>query len=123
MKNIIQRKYRQDLGNNFEDWANSYFAEKSDKLNKLLVRREVFETYRKYANVSSLTMQKFTKKLRAFCHLCPYIEELNPQDLCNSQNRILRRFDNEVEDMIFIKTVSKEEEKTDKQLVEVELPF
>ena len=123
MKNIIQRKYRQDLGNNFEDWANSYFAEKSDKLNKLLVRREVFETYRKYANVSSLTMQKFTKKLRAFCHLCPYIEELNPKDLCNSQNRILRRFDNEVEDMIFIKTVSKEEEKTDKQLVEVELPF
>lgn len=106
MDNIIQRKYRQDLGNNFEDWADSYFAEGSANLNKLLVRREVFETYRKYANVSSLTMQKFTKKLLAFCHLCPYIEELNPKDMCNSQNRIIKRVDDNVEDMIFIKTVS-----------------
>jgi hypothetical protein len=104
MDNIIQRKYRQDLGNNFEDWADSYFAEGSANLNKLLIRREVFETYRKYANVSSLTMQTFTKKLRAYCHLSPYIAELNPKELCNAQNRISRRIEGVMEDMIYIRT-------------------
>lgn len=125
MENIIQRKYRQDLGNNFEDWANTFFAENSSNLNKLLVRREVFETYRKYANVSSLTMQKFTKKLRAFCHLCPYIEELNPKEMCNGQNRISRRIDGELEDMIFIKTYPKDKPVTNNEpeIIEVELPF
>lgn len=120
MKNIIQRKYRQDLGNNFEDWADSYFAEGSANLDKLLVRRDVFETYRKYANVSSLTMQSFTKKLRAFCNLCPYIAELNPKEMCNSQNRISQRVDGVVEDMIFVKSIPKEEKK---EPIEVELPF
>ena len=130
MDNIITRKYRQDLGNNFEDWADSYFAEGSANLNKLLVRREVFETYRKYANVSSLTMQTFTKKLRAYCNLCPYIAELNPADMCNAQNRISKRIEGVMEDMIYIKTVdtktienkSPAEEKKNEP-IEVELPF
>ena len=130
MDNIITRKYRQDLGNNFEDWADSFFAEGSANLNKLLIRREVFETYRKYANVSNLTMQTFTKKLRAYCNLCPYIAELNPQDLCNGQSRISRRIEGVMEDMIFVKTIdSVVEVKSDnhievkKEPIEVELPF
>ena len=130
MDNIITRKYRQDLGNNFEDWADSFFAEGSANLNKLLVRREVFETYRKYANVSSLTMQTFTKKLRAYCNLSPYIAELNPADMCNAQNRISKRIEGVMEDMIYIKTVdsktienkSPAEEKKNEP-IEVELPF
>ena len=130
MDNIIQRKYRQDLGNNFEDWADSYFAEGSANLNKLLVRREVFETYRNYANVKGLTMQSFTKKLRAYCNLCPYIAELNPADMCNAQNRISKRIEGVVEDMIYIKTVDTKtiennapvEEKKNEP-IEVELPF
>ena len=130
MDNIITRKYRQDLGNNFEDWADSFFAEGSANLNKLLIRREVFETYRKYANVSSLTMQTFTKKLRAYCNLSPYIAELNPADMCNAQNRISKRIEGVMEDMIYIKTVdsktienkSPAEEKKNEP-IEVELPF
>lgn len=113
MDNIIQRKYRQDIGNNFEDWALTFFAEDSDNLDKMLVRREVFENYRRFANVGNLTMQKFTHKLRAFCHLCKYIEELNPQEMCNSQKRITRRVDNNVEDMIYILSKKKKKTTTD----------
>ena len=126
MDNIIQRKYRQDLGNNFEDWADSYFAEGSSNLDKLLIRREVFETYRNYANVKGLTMQSFTKKLRAYCCLCPHIAELNPADMCNTQNRISRRIEGVMEDMIYVKAAPQKEEeppKKDNKLVEVELPF
>ena len=113
MDNILLRKYRQDIGNNFEDWANGYFAEDGDKLDKLLIRREVFDDYRKYANVTNLTMQRFTQKLHSFCHLCPYIDTLNPDELCNSQKRISRRVEGSFVDMIFVQTKRYKEKKND----------
>ena len=113
MDNILLRKYRQDIGNNFEDWANGYFAEDGDKLDKLLIRREVFDDYRKYANVTNLTMQRFTQKLHSFCHLCPYIDTLNPDELCNNQKRISRRVEGNFVDMIFVQTKRYKEKKND----------
>ena len=111
MDNILLRKYRQDIGNNFEDWANGYFAEDGDHLDKLLIRREVFDDYRKYANVPNLTMQRFTQKLQSFCHLCPYIDTLNPVELCNNQKRISRRVEGSFVDMVFVQSKKLKEKK------------
>ena len=108
MDNIIYRKNKQSMGSNFEDWANTFFSVESGNLDKYLIRREVFETYRKYANMPNLTMQGFTTKLKAFCALAPHIECLNPIELCNSQKRITQRHNNVLEEMIYLKSVSKE---------------
>ncbi len=109
MDNIIYRKNKQSMGSNFEDWANTFFSVESDNLDKHLIRREVFETYRKYVNMPNLTMQGFTTKLKAFCALAPHIECLNPIELCNSQKRIMQRHNNVLEEMIYLKSVSKDQ--------------
>lgn len=104
MGNIIKRKYKADMGANFEDWATQYFSEGGDHLNKLLVRETVFQDFIKFANVPRWSMQKFTKALRAFCELCPYIVALNPRDLLNANGRLLRKVDDKTTEMIFVQT-------------------
>ena len=91
MENIIRRKYKADMGNNFEDWANSYFSPDSEHLDSFIVREKAFADYKSFSGVNKITMQRFTKALKGFVALCPYIEELNPKDLCNSQGRIVRK--------------------------------
>ena len=50
-------------------------------------------------------MQRFTKALKGFVALCPYIDELNPKDLCNSQGRIVRKDnDGKAADMIYLRS-------------------
>ena len=92
MGNIIFRKHKSDMGENFEDWANVYFAKDSDNLDKLVVRKDAFEDYLQVTKAGRLaTMKSFTKKLKAFCEITDYIHDLNPPHLCNSQGRITRR--------------------------------
>lgn len=85
MENIIRRKYKADMGNNFEDWANSYFSPDSEHLDSFIVREKAFADYKSFSGVNKITMQRFTKALKGFVALCPYIDELNPKDLCNSR--------------------------------------
>lgn len=109
MNNIIQRKYKADMGENFEDWANGYFSLESDHLDTYLERDVVFNEYTNYANVNRLTMQSFTKKLKAFCEYCPWVDCLNPKELCNASGRIQQRIDvapglKKVKDMIYVRS-------------------
>ena len=54
-------------------------------------------------------MQSFTKKMKAFCEFCPWIEEMNPKDLLNSSGRIQRKVEvapgkKVVKDMIYVRS-------------------
>ena len=91
MENIVKRKFKADMGVNFEDWASSYFSEESGRLDEFVVREKAFTDFKQFSGLNKATTQSFTKKLKAFVELCPYIEALNPDDLCNSQHRIIRR--------------------------------
>lgn len=107
MGNIIKRKYKADMGVAFEDWAYSYFAEDGPHLDTYLVRRECYEEFIEAAKVNKnfYTMHRFTKCLKAFAQLCPYIAEYNPKALQNAQGRISRTMDGKTEDMIYLHTV------------------
>lgn len=89
MENIRTRKLKRDMGENFEEWAYQYFAEDSGHLDVQLVRTEVFDDYKRYSNVSSVKMKSFTRKLRAFAQVCPYIHEIDPVEYRNGQGRNL----------------------------------
>ena len=106
MMNILKRKFKADMGSNFEDWAYAYFSEDGDNLDRYIVRRQAYEDFINDAKVNKnfYTMQKFTKALKSFCALCPHVFELNPLDLQNSQGRISRRIDGKVEDMIYLRS-------------------
>ena len=102
------------MGANFEDWANFYFSESGGNINKEIVREDAFLAYKMFAGVNKITMQKFTKSLKAFVALCPYVEELNPMELCNAKGRrIVRKVDGVAKDMIYLKGVGAEVKKED----------
>ncbi len=110
MKNIIWRKHKADMGANFEDWANSYFAPESGRLNTFVVRERAYYDFKSFSGVNKVTTQSITKKLKAFVQLCPWIEEMNPECYCNASGRILRRDENAQVDqgpveMIYLKAV------------------
>lgn len=87
MENIRTRKLNRDMGENFAEWAYQYFAEGSGHLDTQLVRTEVFEDYKRYSNVSTIKMKSFSRKLKAFAAVCPYIEEIDPIEYRNSSGR------------------------------------
>jgi hypothetical protein len=105
MDNIMKRKYKADMGDHFENWAYSYFAEDSDRLDALIVREEAFEAYKRFSGLKQCTMQKFSKALKGFAKLCPYIAELNPDELLNSSGRIVKKVEGKTTDMIYLRTV------------------
>ena len=92
MANIIFRKHKQDMGANFEDWAQVYFHPDSGRLDTFVPRTKAFEDFKAHGGkVQGMTSQKFLKKLEAFALLCPWVEELNPAEVRNNSGRIIRR--------------------------------
>lgn len=55
-------------------------------------------------------MKAFTRKLIAFCNLTPYIKELNPKHLQNTQGRIMQTVNGNKEEMIYIESYPEEPE-------------
>ena len=109
MGNIIYRKHMREMGDNFRDWAETYFSPESGNLDVNIVRETAFEDYKRQSGLSKITMKGFTKSLKAFVYTCDYIQELNPQELCNSGSRILKRVgdlegEKKMKEMIHLRT-------------------
>lgn len=105
LKNILLRKHKADMGGGFEDWAATYFSEESGNLDRLLVRKAVFEDFvQNVGSRASYTMQSFTKRLKAFVEIAEHVHELNPKELLNKQGRISRRVDGKAEDCIYLRS-------------------
>lgn len=110
MKNIMERRWIQDMGAKFEEWAVEYFAEDSGRLDCFVVRRNAFESFKTFAAEPKLTPQTFWRRLQGFVNHCEYLAELNPQDILNGQKRIMRRPDTPINgvtgsvEMIYLRT-------------------
>jgi len=112
MANIVKRKFKADMGANFEDWAYGFFSKDGGNLDTFLQRDIVLNEYMIYSKINKITMQSFTRKLKAFTNLCPWIDELNPEDLCNSSGRIQQSVDmgngiKKTKDMLYIRSIEK----------------
>ncbi len=92
MRNIVFRKLKQDIGSNFEDWAQVYFSPDGEHLDVFVPRTKVFDDFKNHGGkVQNMTSQRFMQKLRYFAQICPWVEELNPEDARNSHGRVMRR--------------------------------
>ncbi len=89
--NIKYRKYRHDMSENFLNWAEFYFAEEGDNLDRLIVKEDAFNAYKTFSGVSKITMQRFKKSLIGFCYTSDWVDDFNPEQLRNSSGRILKR--------------------------------
>lgn len=111
MHNILLRRDRADMGDSFEDWANIYFApDATEHLDTLIPRSAAFQDFLTATGgaTRNIKMPTFTKKLQAFARFAPHIHTLNPPELRNSQNRISRRIEGRLEDMIYLRTTEAE---------------
>lgn len=111
MGNIKKRRWKADMGGNFEEWAEGYFSVGGGHLDIELVKEDVFRDYQIYSNMNKITMQSFTKKLKAFCDYCPWVEELNPKDVVGDAKRYQKGVTGNdglrhVKDMIYIRSTA-----------------
>ncbi len=110
LRNIMERRWIQDMGAKFEDWAVEYFAEDSGRLDTFVVRRTAFEAFKTFACEPKLTPQTFWKRLNGFVMHCDYLAELNPEDILAGQKRIMRRPETPIDgitgsvEMIYLRT-------------------
>ena len=111
MENIRLRKHLQDMGEIFAEWAATYFAEESGRLDCFIPAQEAFEECRRECNYGpKYTPNKFTRQLHAFCAITPYVAMLDPEPLRNSGGRIMRRHSGKLVKMLYLRTVKAEQE-------------
>jgi len=121
MANIIKRKWKADMGESFEDWANGYFSEEGGRLDDFIVREKAFSDFKAATGSNKIVMNTFTRKLRSFVELCPWVSELNPEEFRNGQGRIIRR-DKDAPpgapavEMIYLRSVKSSAEAADERI-------
>lgn len=101
MTNIIFRKYLRDMGDNFRDWAELYFSEKTaegggEHLDCIIYREDMMNDCLTYTRNAKMTPQRFMKQLTGFCYTCDWVDSLNPEEMRNNGSRITRRRENPV---------------------------
>ena len=109
MENIMLRKYKQDMGENFENWAAEKLCIGSSWLDNEVPREVMFNNYNYWLgdnHKAKLSPQGFIKHLRAYCMTADYIDELNPEDMLTDKKtkRILRFIDGKTTEVLYIKT-------------------
>lgn len=115
ISDIMVRKYKAEMGANFEDWADGYFAPESGHLDILIVRQEAFENFQRTTNMKNLKMQWFSRALQAYANLHAGEVELNPAELLNGSGRLIRRNPQTgvATEYIYMKTAGKEADGAD----------
>ncbi|MDL2262508.1 hypothetical protein LJC11_03280 [Bacteroidales bacterium OttesenSCG-928-I21] len=108
MENVIKRINIATMGQAFKDWADVYFSEAGNYLDRLLIKECVMNDFMKASNKTKITTQYFTKALKAFAKNADFIDCMNPPELCgkgDNKKRIMKRVDGEVREMIYMKSI------------------
>lgn len=99
--NVQKRNLISTMGEAFRAWADSYFSDEGSRLDVFVVRSLGQDSFSAY-NKGKITPQAFMKRLKAWCVLQKYT--LNPDEYKNSSGRIMRKYENETEEHIFIRS-------------------
>lgn len=103
MENVEHRMRNQTMGENFMAWAEVYFSEISENhLDRPLPKKAVKDDY---DPKDKMTMNLFTRKLKAFCTNTPHVEAFNPPECKGwSRGRIIRNVLGETKEFVYVKT-------------------
>jgi len=111
MYRVQERINLAQIGEAFKEWADVYFAEESENLDKKILKSTVHASFDPNYDKSSakMTSSSFKKKLKTWIKTKNYIECFNPQELQNDkEGRILNKIDGETREFIYIKSKGKE---------------
>ncbi|SEI39776.1 hypothetical protein SAMN05216327_101227 [Dyadobacter sp. SG02] len=102
MNNIQKRNLLSSMGGRFFEWAETYFGIESNRLDNPVCKREAKEDYMNNERIRDLSTQKFTEYCKKYAAYHGY--DYNPQELRNSQDRIIREFFGKKEEAIYFRT-------------------
>jgi len=102
MNNVEKRNARQSMGDNFIDWADSYFSEDSLRLNNFVEKKEAERNFQQISELKNWSAYKFKTTLAQWCKY--YGHEMNPAETLDTQNRCFRVVNGTKLEMIYIKT-------------------
>lgn len=94
MDNIVQRNLLSRMSvDDFKGWAESFFSPDGGNVNRKVPREECLNSFIRMARPQGKwSAKRFTQTLHAFARWAPWIAEIDPKELCDSQGRI---FDND----------------------------
>ncbi len=95
MGNVNKRTLTNVMGDDFHSWANAFFSEQGDKLDKYLVRDVAFKDFT-FNVTGKWTPQTFFERLKAFCKLNGYV--LNPKELQDKKGKIIHKVEHRMYD-------------------------
>jgi hypothetical protein len=104
MKNVTARNLRTVMGDMFFEWAQVYFAKNSENCNEFIPKSKALEDFASETKQNKWTMNKFSHALKAYCKDRDYIIALNPIELCNSDRRIIKKYEGKSTEMIYVQT-------------------
>jgi hypothetical protein len=108
MTNVSKRNLMSEMGDHFRGWAEVFFSPESGNLDKLVLKEDAMKDFEMSTKLKTFSSQRFLKALKAWCKYHGYT--LNPDELQNSQGRIVRRPDGvgTPKEMVYVKTPDKQ---------------
>jgi hypothetical protein len=104
MENVIRRNLRAVMKDEFPAWAQVYFSPESGNTDRLVPREYVYKAFRESSGKPHATSHYITKALEAYCKYEPSVLALDPAELKNSQDRIIRKVSGKAMEMCYIQT-------------------
>lgn len=103
MDNVTKRNLRTLMTEQFQTWADVYFAEETRRTDCMYPKKAAFLDFLQETKVQKWTINKFTKSMKYWCVYNNYV--FNPKELCNSDNRIIGKDESNMsEEKIYIQT-------------------
>ena len=108
MDNVTKRTLQAEMGDAFMGWADGFFGTMNDDgqtykyLNEAFSRELAFDEFMKATKMNKWTQTKFKKAIHAYCKWNSWV--MNPKEMHNSQNRIIKTIDGKSQEVIFIDT-------------------
>lgn len=102
MQRIERREQLADIGKDFRQWADEYFAEDGGNLDRELRQDEVLNSFNGEATYK-LAKRKFTMKLKEYCSFAAHIQCLNPASVtgCDKDGERYRKHVGDNEELYY----------------------
>lgn len=113
LENVYARIRRQQMGDNFLEWADQFFAQGGDNVDTFVPYDVARMNYEDYSNIKHTSSHTFKNKLKCWCNECSYVQELNPAGYLNSSGRIIQNVNGKTKECLYIVTKKTESSKSD----------
>lgn len=99
MDNVNVRNLVEAIGQNMLEWADVYFDEEGDNLNRLIIREEVYEDFMFHNPHSKMSAQGWKDRLEKYCRLNGF--QFNPTRFLGKKGNIIKKTEQRIYDKKF----------------------